>query len=570
MKNRPESPNPDRGAAGLGDIPCPGPGTRWLLTCYLYFASLLFLTAATFKLLSDFSAPSLTQPDPFFRIPTGGQLLLLVAGLQIGVAIFVLIHVRNKPGSALRAVLWLASLFLIYRLGFAFAPAGGTCKCFGAGSLLGKMEPLADLLSGGALCLLIGGGTVLLVLTRHSCINTPIRGGRSSRNTVNVLLTAILLACSDGLVLAEDLMFTPSYTARGVVIMERLSQEHVFKVAKRFPFEISADQRGRWQIHWEMSFPQWGSTSREYISCDGTNVFSVVYADKVLDENYHPVPNTAKSFPARICRGPFPTDHSNVAGLVWLVFLGGNYVTAHPESKIPNLLEPSARTNPLAWVCELDYTFLSTSLTPLLKAGTFRVNPKRLSQDLMDFPEVEEPSSPEELQAIQSQMKSLSHIDNPENLVRASFRIEEVIHAHSLTIPKRFTGLYYSPNFIPNATHRAVNRWRGQVTNWIQHPGPTRLLPPLDGETFTVQDRRFMFRRKDVQSRGRRYELRDKSWPITTNDSRLRASEGPGPQPRMSAHGREWAYYFFVTTCILVLTVPLFISLWKRFHGRNE
>ena len=55
-----------------------------ILRSYLFFAAIVFSGTAVAKLLSDFSDEELKSYDPFLRFLTAGQLIVLVALLEIG------------------------------------------------------------------------------------------------------------------------------------------------------------------------------------------------------------------------------------------------------------------------------------------------------------------------------------------------------------------------------------------------------------------------------------------------------------------------------------------------------
>ena len=130
-----------------------------VLKSYLFFAAIVFSGTAVAKLLSDFSDEELKSYDPFLRFLTAGQLIVLVAPLEIGVVVYALFNFFRRPVFALRSVMWLSSLFACYRIGFA-PSEGESCKCWGVGSLLGKMDDstvdLASMILLGTM-LMIGG-----------------------------------------------------------------------------------------------------------------------------------------------------------------------------------------------------------------------------------------------------------------------------------------------------------------------------------------------------------------------------------------------------------------------------
>ena len=84
-----------------------------------------------------------------------------------------------------------------------------------------------------------------------------------------------------------------------------------------FAFDVRMGKGGQWNITWRYYYPQWSFGATEHIGYNGKDVFSVVYADKRLDANLKPVPNRpfeSNRHPARVCRGPFPVDHSSCIG----------------------------------------------------------------------------------------------------------------------------------------------------------------------------------------------------------------------------------------------------------------
>ena len=79
-----------------------------ILRSYLFFAAIVFSGTAVAKLLSDFSDEELKSYDTFLRFLTAGQLIVLVALLEIGVVVYVLFNFFRRPVFALRSAMWLA------------------------------------------------------------------------------------------------------------------------------------------------------------------------------------------------------------------------------------------------------------------------------------------------------------------------------------------------------------------------------------------------------------------------------------------------------------------------------
>jgi len=106
-------------------------------------------------------ARALDTPDPLIGIPFR-QLLLLVGLAELLVAFFCL--VRDERRISLLGVTWLASNFLVYRLGLSFIGWHHPCACMGSlAGMLHLSDRTADNIMKGVLAyLLIGSYGILL------------------------------------------------------------------------------------------------------------------------------------------------------------------------------------------------------------------------------------------------------------------------------------------------------------------------------------------------------------------------------------------------------------------------
>lgn len=144
-------------------------GESWvwnaLLYTYLCFCVLSFIVTATGKLSSDFSLPLMNAADPVFFFIKAKYLLIGISLVELAVAFFLIRKIlTHRPMKGVKFVLWLSSLFVLYRVAFLFSPARlGTCKCFGVGSFFGFMEESSDFYSLIILGMMLLGGMMFVL-----------------------------------------------------------------------------------------------------------------------------------------------------------------------------------------------------------------------------------------------------------------------------------------------------------------------------------------------------------------------------------------------------------------------
>ncbi len=229
--------------------------------------------------------------------------------------------------------------------------------------------------------------------------------------------------------LAEDSggAFVAHYTAGGTVEQRVLMQGGRVHSTNTFAFRFSEGDAGTWQLVWTAFLAQWKCASTERIAYNGTDIFSAVYSDERFDRNMRLVPNRPYQMPARVCRGPYPVDHSSTVGLVWLAFVAGPLLARSPSLQIPDLLASSARDEPLAWACRLDYRLQPGTGPPAeLASGRFVIVKARLSEDLLAYPQVDEPPDAESLLALRNQIR-LARAASGKSLVRSIYHLDETM-----------------------------------------------------------------------------------------------------------------------------------------------
>jgi hypothetical protein len=360
------------------------------------------------------------------------------------------------------------------------------------------------------------------------------------------------------------------FCAQGFVRQDALKPNGDVVSTDTFTFEFCRIDAQSWQLTWRAYLTNWQMSTTEHISFDGTNIFSVVYADKRFDQYMHAVPNTpfeSNSHPARICRGPFPTDHSSTVGLIWLAFIGKDYLVDGINTNVPNLLVSSAREEVIGWACdcvaELDSNVISSSR--LLRSAVFALSKRKLSSDFSSaFPELKEPDSDEERLRMDGQIDSLLKAEGGA-AKSASFSLTDALVYKGRAVPTKFSGILHSSPWDPRGFYERIH-WRAEVTNVFDGPKESR-LPVLLGGIY-VQDWRFKFRNNGAYLNYRSYSITDQNWTVSMNDNRL-ATWGKS-EPRFNAvyAGAKFrsSRNVFVVLMVVVLFLPLI--LLKRLRPK--
>jgi|LSQX01.1.fsa_nt_gb hypothetical protein len=135
---------------------------------YLSCCILAFVVSAIMKLSFDFSHPYMNAVDPVFFFIKSKYLLVMISIVELGVAFYLIKSILSgRPMKGVIFVLWLCTLFVLYRIAFLFSPARlGTCKCFGVGSFFGFMEEKSDFYSLILLGMMLLGGIILVLWDR--------------------------------------------------------------------------------------------------------------------------------------------------------------------------------------------------------------------------------------------------------------------------------------------------------------------------------------------------------------------------------------------------------------------
>ena len=534
---------------------------------YLLFAILVFTLTAFGKLTSNFSEQKLQSSDAFLSFIPAGQLLIMVAIVEIIVVCMLVVYFLRSPYKGIPLIIWLVSLFALYRIGFHFSPErAGACKCFGVGSMIGFMEAKADMISLILLTVLFFAGIALHFSRPNSTQARPRNRPMAPVQSIAVFLLTTLVAMTAG---AQE-VFTPLYSVEGLATEHLLNPAGDLSYTNTFPFKLTSDTNGNWQLIWKGYYPQFDLTSTEHISSNGKDIFSIIYADKRLDAAMKPVANlplSEKEHPARACRGPFPTDYSSTVGLLWLAFFSGDYFVKSNTNYIPCLLAPRLRIDPEAWSCDVKFKLKQGISNHLLSSCEFIIDRARTSTDLQLYPEMDEPSTSEALQGFLNEVKRMQSARDDE-LLRASYSLEEVKAVGDIHLPVKFSALRYSPiNSLPG--HYIHAKLAVQITNIITGFSRMNLLPELLGSAV-VEDRRFLKRTEKAYLNQIFYRMDSNGWVISREDKRFGTTYPVPIMQRPSLKVRRTGFYVTAVLFVLISFLPLWYFVRKNRPGGTQ
>lgn len=135
---------------------------RWL---FIRLAFLAIISTGILKLISAADPIKILQTaSPLAGFLTNRQLLIAVGALEIYCACALFSKKLNPFSSAEMLIVWLSSLFILYRVYLWAVNYQGSCLCLGnAAAWLHLSKAAADTIMGVLACLLFGGASLLLI-----------------------------------------------------------------------------------------------------------------------------------------------------------------------------------------------------------------------------------------------------------------------------------------------------------------------------------------------------------------------------------------------------------------------
>lgn len=363
--------------------------------------------------------------------------------------------------------------------------------------------------------------------------------------------------------------FVPAYCADGIVTYQHLADGTNVAFEQTYRFSVMEDETGRWRLEIATTLPiaKVPLSTREIISFDGKNIYSALYSSQVVLTPVGENPQVVSAdphqvIPARVCAGPYPIDHSSVAGFIWLAFIGGEYVSSTSGvHRFPNLLVSNARKNPEAWSCDLDCTLIPLATKPLIGEARFILNPAYLSANQLDYPDMDAATTPDELESLQKVLLQCQSLLGALR-TRAELRVVQTDKFNGLVVPVKINCVV----FPTSGTGRG--RFEGLVTN-LSAREIEGLLPTLN-TLAQVEDRRVRFKTDKVFLSSVSYPLQKGEWIVSTNDSRIRTVVSKAQPLQIVKKTFRGAYKnVIITVFCIVFLAPVLLLIVARLRRKR-
>jgi len=353
--------------------------------------------------------------------------------------------------------------------------------------------------------------------------------------------------------------FTPLYKVEGMVNSHRRVSSNTFSHEVSLPFSFSTDGNTRWKMEFHEYSEIMDTRSTNYFFCDGTNIFKISHYDKSFDREGNVILDTAinRVKVGVVSSGQIPHSYRDEAGLIWLVFMGGNYLLHNGAPlqqgtyrMVDVLSFPS--TYPSAWCCDFRYLF-KDSHNPLISNGYFVLNTNYISLDDTDYLGISE----EEIKSDFSKIifEELKEIKT-NNLCYSIFKSTKYVSVGDVEIPIRFSSERFSGVPIEEKNKLPFIVKEGFVTNVIAAHQVVPMFPKFG--IVSVQDNRFRYRTKDMY-RGSIYYMCTNELEIAMDSPKLREAGSQRLLKRTFRKETRGKYYATVIVLLFVTFSPFII-----------
>ena len=362
--------------------------------------------------------------------------------------------------------------------------------------------------------------------------------------------------------------FTPLYTVGGVVKSEYYDKaEETFVSQGERPFSVSLGSDNRWQMSLVDYWDSKEKTTTNFVAYDGTNIFTALYSNYYLDtETFSAVEKKKIMGAPTIGKGPFPIHGSPAMGLLWVAFLSGDYLRGGDTNRIPNLLRSDLYTDPTAWCADFRTRMLENSSNPLVKEGFFELNKDYISDDLMDYPNVEEPMSERSAFVLSEILNTLKDIEE-DGFLNSHYILSDSIKMNEITIPKEFRSSFYT---LPKRDEKAYlcGKRTGTITNVTFNAKAVPMIPQMEGSQI-VRDSRFMFKDEHKFRNTISYFVTNQ-WELSMDDIEREKADRLYVGSRGMFAPREKSNYGKLIAIAALILIPLIIGIIKIAFSRNR
>jgi hypothetical protein len=392
--------------------------------------------------------------------------------------------------------------------------------------------------------------------------------------SLQTIALAGVLTQSGGVMAATGRAFEPIYSVEGMLTYQATQKTVPSGYSQAWSFKLASDKLGRWQlqVHVKQPNPQFPVESTQHLTYDGTNIYGVVYSPQVVVTRPGSppklIPATDKTGAAQITSGPYPVDYGGAVGIIWLAFLGGQYVDSSKERvSFPNLSVGNARGDPMAWACDFQYRFVGDHASKLISSGSFWVSLDRLKSKSYQYPELDEPESDYSYDKFADSLRTYRAL-KADNRLRSTYVLDQTNMVGGVLVPSRF-----HIDLLPVDESDAAFHVQGEATN-VPPVLVADIMPPLIG-LISVQDQRFRYKNAHSWRGNVHYFLEADGWIIDTNDARVKTAVARTPaQPIMTSSNtavtvKPTAIRLLI---IVLMAVPLIIVLrhWQQRHATSK
>lgn len=496
---------------------------------------LILLLTAGLKVRSVvFEEGLLATQDPIFAFLNNRLVILLVAIIEIVVVFLLLTH--RSPAFKLTLVIWLSSVFLMYRSGLWLVDYHAPCSCLGLSIDWLPLDPdlLNWLLLTTLLYFLVGGVTLLkrtLALDVHRGFPCSESSPAASHPVLRSLRCISILSIIEFASAQAAVSSTTNevlYAAEGMISVREYSRsgEEISPASPPYQFVVWRKNE-RWLIK-TIFGPNWFSL----YGCDGANVYSVLYDPNPEGDDKRD-PLRPRYIPGAITKGPFPVGAAWYTTIPWFALLSDNSI-GDGDTVLPALWA-NFRVDLSAHIYDLAQTALNSS--PALPASaTWTFSRKRLKHadrnELLAREGV--PRSIRDMNAMaQSEFSTLLG-DEP----TGEYTVTVVTNVYGMQLPLEFElSRYYTQvrnrrgtngASNPTATHQL---YHGQIKRYWSEELASYVPDLLD--PVSVADWRFRHDRRLLDYI--RYSVTNGAWP-NVDDPRLLALY----QEKLSRSPRLW------------------------------
>lgn len=492
---------------------------------------ILLLTACLKYIAVSSESLSLSQPDPVLPFLSQRQIALMAAVLETGVA-FVLLS-RRCLGHEIKLILWLVSVFILYRAAAYTAGWRGPCLCLGpsGGAMFVFSSWTGDWLAKLALLWMLAGSLLLLVRVRQ-VVN------KSSTNLAAGI--AVCLAFAPHHVDAEHTLHL-----LGDIQVRGFDTDGSVQYEKRFLLET-----WRGETHWKIKVDF--TDYAEIVGWDGeTTCYLWSGTPEKLRRELGP--GWASYLPSGyITEGisTYPFLCEPTTRIVWLALASSAYFRLTNAPELPAISSMGFNDAISQLVHSSSIVLLDETLA-LPASVDFEMAPQRATT-VANWPFLSYTVSDDDLRRAANQMQA------NQGVVVGEYRVLRTTNVYAVTLPAEFQLEVFLPQ---EGARIRWQRFHGVVAR-IEKQQMTRFLP--EARRIAVRDYRFLDRALRLNEVA--YVATNGIWPSEDEPWLRELVEQQRTAHRMSLQRNPSPARRVLIALLIgtILLLPVLLLRWKR------